>query len=363
MDRPSPPFPPLLISSADLVRAGVELDPRILHERAAQMWREVGSLQCTGKKSVVLPPESAFWAASRNRDLRPQFEGQRLGWKLSTLTAVNSKLASVKIVGANAANRFLGFPRSCSTILLLDALTMRPICLIEGTDISAARTATYATLIGRALLSKRPGVSAFLFGGGPIARSICLALDAVLGPRLESLWVRTRSEASANDFVQSLQPIATNIVPVPDNTRLGEANLVITASNARFPVFEDFQIDPQATVLHLGGDETPTEFISRAFEHGTVVCDDIAMVSARNSQSIAHYFSRRGLTLEAQAAARGVQELSHYIALGAYETGPTHITCVGVPSLDLCVAQYVYETYMSVVSEPVAGPPDDDAGS
>ncbi|MDB5536766.1 MAG: hypothetical protein JWQ65_1641 [Devosia sp.] len=362
MEHDSPPFPPLLISSADLARSGVELDPRLLHERAAQMWRDIGSGQGTGKKSVLLPPESAFWALSQHGALRQHFERERLGWKLSTLTAVNSKLASVKIVGANAANRFVGYPRSCSTILLLDAVTMRPLCLLEGTDISAARTATYATLMGKAILSRRPGASVFLFGGGPIARSICLALDAVLGPRLENLWVRTRSMATAQAFVQSLQPIASTITPVAGNAYLREADLIITASNSKFPLFEDFEIDRNATVLHLGGDEAPCEFISRALDHGTVVCDDIAMVSARNSQSIALHFSRRGSTLEAQAADRGVRELADYLAAEGHDVGPTHITWVGVPSLDLYVAQYIYETYLAAAS-PLAGLANDNAPS
>lgn len=326
------------------------------------MWRDIGVAQNTGKKSVLLPPEGLFWASPRHEQLRQHFERERLGWKLSTLSAVNSKLASVKIVGANAANRFAGYPRSCSIILLLDALTMRPVCLLEGTDISAARTATYATLIGKAILSRRSGASVFLFGGGPVARSICLALDAVLGPRLENLWVRTRSLATAQAFVHSLDPIASTIIPVTDNANLKEADLVITASNSKFPVFEDAEIDRKATVLHLGGNETPCEFIADALEHGTVVCDDIAMVSARNSQSLALYYSRRGSSLQAQAQERGVRELSDFITADGHDTGPTHITCVGVPSLDLYVAQYVYEAYLAAASSPVMGPANDEAG-
>jgi ornithine cyclodeaminase/alanine dehydrogenase-like protein (mu-crystallin family) len=355
------PFPPLLISSADLVRSGIELDPRALHDRAAQMWRDIGTAQSTGKKSVLLPPESAFWALPQHAGLRQHFKRERLGWKLSTLTAANGKLASVKIVGANAANRFLGHPRSCSTILLLDALTMRPVCLLEGTDISAARTATYATLVGKAILSRRPSASVFLFGGGPIARSICLALDAVLGPRLDNLWVRTRSLATAETFVQSLGPIASTTLAVADNARLREADLVITASNAKFPLFTESEIGPKATVLHLGGDETPSEFVSHALKQGTVVCDDIAMVSARNSQSIALHFSRRGSSLEAEAQECGLRELPAYLAAVGDETGPTHITCVGVPSLDLYVAQYIYETYLAAAAPPATGLANDNA--
>jgi alanine dehydrogenase len=150
---------------------------------------------------------------------------------------------------------------------------------------------------------------------------------------------------------------------VADNANLREADLIITASNSKFPLFEAAEVERNATVLHLGGDETPFEFISHALKNGTVVCDDIAMVSARNSQSIALHFSRRGSTLEREAPGCGVRGLPDYLAAAAQETGPTHITCVGVPSLDLYVAQYVYETYLAAASSPMTGLANDNAGS
>jgi alanine dehydrogenase len=167
--------------------------------------------------------------------------------------------------------------------------------------------------------------------------------------------------ATAEAFVQSLPPIATTIIPVASTAYLREADLIITASNSKYPLFEDFEIERNATVLHLGGDEAPCEFISRTLEHGMVVCDDIAMVSARNSQSIALYFSRRGSSLEAQAPDRGVRELANYLTAEEHDTGPIHITCVGVPSLDLYVAQYIYESYLAAASSPVTRLANDNA--
>jgi ornithine cyclodeaminase/alanine dehydrogenase-like protein (mu-crystallin family) len=310
------------------------------------MWSDIGSGLSTGKKSVLLPPESALWSSSQYAGLRHQIESERLGWKLSTLSCVGPKLAGVKIVGANAANRFFGMTRSFSTILLLDKFTMRPVCFLEGTDLSAARTATYASLVGQAILSRQATANVFLFGGGPIARSICLALDAMLGPRLENLWVRTRSLETAYDFAQSVNQVAPFVSPVADNANLPLADLVITASNAKYPVFEAGEVAATAVVLHLGGDETPVPFLTHALDSGTVVCDDIAMVSARNSQSLALYFSRRGSTLEKEAHLLGVREFVDFLSK-APAPGPIHITCVGVPSLDLYMAEYIYEAYLA----------------
>lgn len=313
------------------------------------MWRDLASGLTIGKKSVLLPRETELWASDHYAALRDQFDDERLGWKLSALSSIGPRLAGVKIVGANAANRHFSLERSFSTILLLDKFTMRPICLLEGTDISAARTATYASLVAESVLAARETIKVFLFGGGPIARSIALALGAVLGIRLEKLWVRTRSRQTAEAFALSLQQIGAPIVPVTDNANLSQANLIITASNAKFPVFAAYEVASDAVVLHLAGDETPAEYLTHVIQNGTLVCDDLAMVSARNSQSLALYFSRRGLTLEAEGQALGVRDFAGHV-VGRAPRGPTHITCVGLPSLDLYVAEYVYETYLAASS-------------
>lgn len=116
----------------------------------------------TGLKSVLLPFESELWARPELDHYRKRFEGERLGWKLSTLSSVGPDYAAVKIVGANALNRYLGRPRSMSTIALFDKVTFAPICLLDGTEISAARTATYATTIVDRFLSGRHGLSVFI---------------------------------------------------------------------------------------------------------------------------------------------------------------------------------------------------------
>lgn len=350
MQRDRLAFPPLLISSADLAQSGIELDPKVLHDRAVQMWKDLRAGLSIGKKSVLLPSETELWASAGYAALRDQFRDERLGWKLSALSSIGPRLASVKIVGANAANRHFGLERSFSTILLLDKFTMRPVCFLEGTDISAARTATYASLVAESVLAELKTIKVFLFGGGPIARSIGLALGAVLGARLEILWVRTRSRQTAEAFAHSLPQIAAPIVPVTDNANLLQADFIITASNAKSPVFAAHEVASEAVVLHLGGDETPVEYLTHVLQNGIVVCDDLAMVSARNSQSIALYFSRRGSTLETEGQTLGVRDFVGHVVGRTPSRGATHITCVGLPSLDLYVAEYIFEAYVAASS-------------
>lgn len=340
-------FPPLLISAADIDLPDIGLDPIEIHACALRMWRDIASGKTKGKKAVLLPDEQDLWTAPGYQMLLDELGGERLGWKLSALCAVGPAYASVKIVGANAVNRLLGMERSCSTILLLDKFTMRPICLLEGTDISAARTATYASVVAERLLKTMPSISVFVFGGGPIARRIILSLDAVIGERIDRVCVRTSSRSTAHAFANSFPRHKFEIIAVADNRNVKHADLVITASNASSPVFSATDISDHATVLHLGGDEPPAAFLSHVIERGSVICDDPAMVSARNSQSLALYFSRRSLTLETVGPSMGIRAMAQFLDEDTDKPGPTHLTCVGLPSLDLYISEHIYRRFQT----------------
>lgn len=335
-------------SQKDMERRGVMLEPSALHAVARQAWADIRHGRAYGLKSVLLPLESELWARPELHSYRKEFEGERLGWKLSTLSSVGPDYAAVKIVGANALNRHMGRPRSISTIALFDKVTLAPICLVDGTEISAARTATYATTMVERFLSGRDGLSAFVFGAGPIAERIILGLGIFGRDTFSKVFIRSRSVDSAVRLAAKLAArVAFPLVTVDDNAELCGCDLVITASNAKKPVFDDAEANPRAVTLHLGGDETPAQYIQRVLKTGRLLCDDVGMVSRRNSQSLALYFSKGQSTLETLGPLLGVTNFSDLDDdVQKLPDEPLHITCVGLPMLDLYVAKYVYETFL-----------------
>lgn len=339
-------------SVKDMERHGVILEAGALHKIAAEAWADIRSGRSYGLKSVLLPLESELWARPELSRYRTEFDGERVGWKLSALSSVGPDYAAVKIVGANALNRHLGRPRSTSTIALFDKVTLAPICLMDGTEISAARTATYATTIVERFLPGRSDLCAFVFGAGPIAERIILGLGIFDGDTFSKVFIRSRSVDTAVQLAAKLSARVTfPLVAVDDNAELRSCDLVITASNAKQPVFEDAEANPQAVTLHLGGDETPPQYIQRVLKTGRVLCDDLGMVSRRNSQSLALYFSKGQSTLEMLGPLLGVtsfSDLSDEVQKRPHE--PLHMTCVGLPMLDLYVAKYVYETFLKTHS-------------
>lgn len=333
-----------VVSTEELRHLGAELSVAETHEAVETAWRDIRRGSSVGGKAVLSLPEDEFWAMPEFIAQRESFAAERLGWKLSSLYSVNPRFGGVKIIGANAFNRRRGLPRSTSTYLLLDKTTLRPVAIFDGTALSAARTGTYASLVLETFVETPMKISVFLFGAGPVARSVIDCLSLTGAKRVERIFIRSRFPESAARFAEaaaSSTPIA--LVPVEDSSALSECAFVVTATNAREPIFEDHELARDAATLHLGGDEIPEAYLKRALRTGTVICDDLKTVSRRNSQSVSLYFSRRDLSLETAGPLLGIGELSAPTGWQDSRPGPVCVTCVGLPMLDLYVAEATWE--------------------
>ena len=328
--------------------AGADLTTQELLEATDAAWRDIRLGTSFGGKAVLSLPEASFWDVESIAPFKRQFENERLGWKLSCLYSVNDRYGGVKVIGANAFNRNFGLPRSTSTILLLEKRTLQLLTVLEGTLLSARRTGSYAATVVDLFTEVAGRLSVFLFGTGPTARSVIECLDFRFSERIDEIVVRGRSRQGLEALLADVRDrTKIPVTPASDNARLPSCRVVITATNARSPVFDDADLHPNAITLHLGGDEAPAEYLQRALRTGLVVCDDIQTVSRRNSQSLALHFSRRGLSLEQVGPLIGIRELSRP---GAWDVGsdcPICVTCVGLPMLDLYVAQASYEKYLA----------------
>ncbi|MFE0753199.1 hypothetical protein ACFW16_04545 [Inquilinus sp. NPDC058860] len=342
-----PALPPLRLAGDPIEPPRpAALDPAHVGRLVRAALKAVAAGTAYGEKVVLQPGEPELLELLQSSALDSRFTQERLNWKLSALVSVNDRYGGVKIVGSNAYNRLLNLPRSRSTILLFDKLTMQPLAVYDGTEISAARTGAYASIAVDLFLAGLPSFAVFLFGAGAVAEKLVADLQAHHGPRIAAVYVKSRTPERAAAFAaEQSARTAFPVIAVADEGRLPACRLVVTASNAREPVFDAASIGPEAVVLHLGGDETPPALIRSMLESGTVMCDDVHSVSHRNSQSLALYFSRSGRSLEAEAGR--YQILSAWQAMagqGAAWRRPALLTCVGLPVLDLYVAQSIHET-------------------
>ncbi|CAM8820009.1 ornithine cyclodeaminase [Burkholderia pseudomallei] len=321
------------------------LAPRLVGQQVRAALRALRDGEAYGTKAVLEPDAKELRALLGDAAGTAYADGERPNWKLSALVSINPSYGAVKIVGSHSYNRQQGDPRSTSTVLLYDKLTMRALAILDGSTLSAQRTGAYASIVVDRLLQHRARFSVFLFGAGRVAHAVVEDLQAHHPERIDTLYVRSRTHASAKAFVAALTPRASfPLVVARTLDALPDCMLIITASNADAPLFDAWRVGDDATVLHLGGDETPDELIRYILEVGTVVCDDIDTVAHRRSQSLPLFFLRTGRSLDAMAEAYQVRNLWQILDEDTPYRMPALVTCVGLPVLDLYLAQHVYET-------------------
>ena len=330
-----------MLEPEQLWEAGLENDyvGMIAAVRRALLDLEAGL--ALGAKATVAPRDEDIHELADVERNGFDLESEDLDWKLSALVSVNRRHGAVKIVGANAYNRCVGLPRSKSTILLFDKLTMLPLAMLDGTDISAVRTGAYASIVADLFYAPTGPGQVVIVGAGRIAEAVIRCLDATHAGRIGRITVLGRDPNRAQALCDRLRGKTTlELVAARDRRPLAEADLLITATTARNPVVTFEEIPHGITTLLLGGDEFPESYIEAVLTDGLIYCDSITSVAHRNVQSLALYHSRRGRALTDAAIRSLGQEMIH----PAWEPGrAVHVSCIGLPALDLYVTEFLYD--------------------
>lgn len=146
---------------------------------------------------------------------------------------------SVKVVSVVPRNAPAGRPIVMATVLLGDAATGELLALLDGTALTALRTGAAGGVAAREL-SRSTASRVALFGAGAQARTQLLALAAVR--RIKEVRVVTRDPAHAAAFrswaahERTLSGVA--IRPAAPKDAVADADIVVTATSSRTPVFQ-----------------------------------------------------------------------------------------------------------------------------
>src|SRR5690606_9593639 len=154
------------------------------------------------------------------------------GGVLLSMPAAAPDIGIHKLVNVQPANAQRGLPTIHGIVTVCDAVTGRPLCLLDGPEVTGRRTAAVSLLAMRALLARAPD-EVLLIGTGTQAHHHAQALHALYPDCL--IWVRGRDPAAADAFCERLgadrvQPCAQG---VPEH-----AEVVITLTTSRDPVYD-----------------------------------------------------------------------------------------------------------------------------
>jgi ornithine cyclodeaminase len=173
-------------------------------------------------------------------------------------------VAGIKWVSSFTANLNKGLDRASAVLILNSTETGRPDAIVEGSIISAKRTAASAALAARYLLDGRTPTSVGLVGCGLIGFEIMKFLRAVC-PWLERLWLFDLDAGRAEKFKRECGELFESVeVATNRDEVLSNAPLVVLATTAARPYLDDLSAcAPGSTILHVSlRDITPEAILN-----------------------------------------------------------------------------------------------------
>jgi ornithine cyclodeaminase len=228
----------------------------VTHELAFEAARQALSAAASGQ-SGVFPA-----VLGHSKDPTNRFS-IKSGW--------SAELTGVKVGSFWSGNPAIGLPRHNSTIVLLDQRTGRLRAVIEAGKVNAYRTAA-ADAVAADLLARKDARTLAVFGSGNQAGYEIAAL-ARIRP-IEEVLVVSRPSERLDAFVEQVAQTGLNARAVSAEEAVQAADIVVTATPSREPLFDARWVRPGTHVVSMGSDgpgkhELPTELYPRA----SLFCD------------------------------------------------------------------------------------------
>ena len=167
---------------------------------------------------------------------------------LLTMPAVGEAGVGVKLVTLSERNPKKGLPLVQASYVLFDAETQRPEAVIDGTELTAIRTAAVSGLATR-FLAHRDAARLVLFGAGVQASS---HLESMLAVRsIDEVIVVSRTVERADALVQRAMSLGLQARTGTPRDVAG-ADIVCTCTTSTVPVFDGRVLAAGAHVNAVG---------------------------------------------------------------------------------------------------------------
>ena len=188
----------------------------------------------------------------------------------------NSPFVTLKSVTVTPENESRGLPSVQSVVQVLDASNGSPVALIDGTRLTAIRTAAGGAASVE-LLARKDSRSLAMLGSGIQARA---GIEAVCHVRdIESIRLFSRSEDNARRLAQDFAQhewCPTIDVTTDPNEATRNADIVWTATNSSTPTFSETSIAPGTHIVGVGSFQpSMIEISPLLFKSASIFVDQI----------------------------------------------------------------------------------------
>lgn len=227
-----------------------------------------GAYQCHGLNDDFLPHSVfiKFPNSERNRIIGlPAYLGGQF------------QKSGIKWITSYPDNHNLGLDRASAVVILNSFETGRPIALMEGSIISAKRTAGGAALAARHLVTDKLVAHAGLIGCGLLNFEIFKFLRKEF-PSLGNLSLYDVNRQNAEKFKDKVESVFSDVrVRIADDVQkvIRENLLISLATNSVKPHIDDLsECPPGATILHI----SLRDLTETAVEAAVNIVDDVSHV-------------------------------------------------------------------------------------
>jgi alanine dehydrogenase len=225
---------------------------------------EVEIKKCLDLRKLLDALADGFKALSDGRVVnpaRPQLDIPDAGYSLAMPAWMKGMHLTVKLVNVFEGNIARGIPSHLATIHLFDPETGMPVCIMDGTYITAVRTSGSAVLSVREL-ARRNAKVATVVGAGVQASQHLHLLPLVRD--FQEIRVFSKDFADA----QALASHHSNITAVEDlEAAVRASDVVCLATHSYVPVISAEWVQPGTHVSSVGvappGGELPIDLIAR----------------------------------------------------------------------------------------------------
>ncbi|MBR0373065.1 MAG: ornithine cyclodeaminase family protein [Mogibacterium sp.] len=276
----------LLLKQEEVIQAGL-LDMSLILEATEHTFKMLGEGNVIQPAKIFLPmPDFDHWKSyGMSMPAYVGGENEVVGFKWAAEAVDNVKMYKV--------------PYGLDVVLLSDPKTMMPKAIMDGTIITAMRTAAAAGVVAKYNARKDSKVAA-LIGAGVIGRTMIMSQAAAV-PSLEEIRIvdldLAKAEALAAEFAEGgLYKVAPKVVPMSSvEEAVTGADLIVTETTARSTFIKKDWLKANCTCIQMESYSFDDE-IMLAADH--IVLDSFEQISHLDSP--VRRLSAKGLLAQAQ---------------------------------------------------------------
>ena len=186
----------------------------------------------------------------------------------SLVNSANSEVLSVKVATVFQKNHQRQLPTVMASVLALDPETGQPIAFVDGTSLTAIRTAA-ASAAASDLLARQESRTLAVIGAGVLARTHIRAFCQIR--KIEKVLVYSRSADKCAVLCRELGDAVNGQLEVADTPEkaVHSADIICTVTNSPKPVFADEAVREGTHLVAVGSHdptaaEIPAETVARS---------------------------------------------------------------------------------------------------